>query len=110
MGWASRSDIERRYNRRLATCFAFDELQRQKLLAIHFIESVDSGDVRMTERREDLCFTLESREALGIEREGVGKNLHIAIQPGIAAAIHLAHATRADGRDDFIRPGPCPRA
>jgi hypothetical protein len=100
MGWASRSDIERRYNRRLATCFAVDELQRQKLLAIHFIESVDSGDLGMTERREDLCFTLESREALGIERESVGKNLErdIAIQPGIAAAIHLAHATRADGQ------------
>ena len=60
----------------------------------------------MIERREDLCFALEARHALGIQREGIGQDLDrdVAAQSGISRAIHLAHAAGADGGEDLIRP------
>ena len=59
----------------------------------------------MIERREDLRFALEAREAVGIEGEELGQNLErdVAIELRVARAIDLAHSARADGREDFVR-------
>ena len=58
----------------------------------------------MIQRGEHLRFALEPREAIGIVREGLGQHLDrdVAIQPRIARAIDLAHAARAEQRQDFI--------
>ena len=58
----------------------------------------------MIERGEQLCFTLKSREPIGIARERVGQDFDrdLALQPRIFRAIHLAHAARAEKRDDLI--------
>ena len=60
----------------------------------------------MIERREDVCFALEARHALGIQREGIGQDLDrdVATQSGVSGAIHLAHAAGANGGEDLIRP------
>ena len=62
--------------------------------------------MRMIERREDVCFALEARHALGIQREGIGQDLDrdVATQSGVSGAIHLAHAAGAKGGEDLIRP------
>ena len=47
----------------------------------------------------------ESAPAVGIEREGIRQDLDrdVAIELRVARAIDLAHAARADRRDDFVR-------
>ena len=76
---------------------ALDQLEHQRVNVPTFFESVDRSDVRMVERRENLRFALESRETVGIGREGIREDLErdVAIEPRIARAIHLAHAARA---------------
>ena len=58
----------------------------------------------MIERREQLRFTLEAREAVGVSREEIRQDFKsdVAIEPRIACAIHLAHAAGADRRDDLV--------
>ena len=58
----------------------------------------------MIQRREQLGFTLKSRQPIGIARERVGQYLdrHLALQPRIFRAIHLAHAAGAEERDDLV--------
>ncbi len=59
----------------------------------------------MIQRRERLGFAREAREALGIVRKGLGKDLDrdVAIQPRIEGAVHLAHPALADLGGNFIR-------
>ena len=56
------------------------------------------------QRGEQFCFTLESRQSIGIARERVGQyfDRDLALQPRIFRVIHLAHAARAQERDDLI--------
>ena len=63
----------------------------------------------MIERREDLRFAREAREAIGIVRDRRQQDFdrHIAIQLRIAGPIHLPHATRAKCGEDLIRAEPC---
>ena len=67
-------------------------------------EFVDREDVRVRERGDCLGFALEARQRLRIPREQVGQQLdrHVAIEPRVARAIDLAHASRAEGRLDDI--------
>ena len=53
---------------------------------------------------KDLCLTLKTCEPVGIEREPCRQHLegHLAVQLGIAGAIHLTHAPGADQPEDFI--------
>ena len=61
-------------------------------------------DVRMIQRGERLRFAREPGQPIGIARERVGQDLDrdVAIQLGVARAIHLAHAAFADRRGDFV--------
>jgi hypothetical protein len=60
------------------------------------LHAIDLRDMRVIERRECPCFTLEALAPLRIGRKRVGQNLQrdIAAQPGIATAVHLAHTAR----------------
>ena len=62
------------------------------------------GDVRMVERREDLSLPMETGKALGIADEQIRKDLQgdFSIELRVAGAIDLAHATRAEERDDLV--------
>src|SRR5580704_11361016 len=59
----------------------------------------------MVQSRNRACF---ASEALGELRFG-HFDCDIPIQPGIVGLIHLAHAARADGREDLVRPELCAR-
>jgi hypothetical protein len=51
-----------------------------------------------------LGLPLEAGHALGVTGEGVRQDLdgHIAVEPGVARAVDLAHATGAEGGEDLI--------
>ena len=82
-----------------------DELEHEGLHVVRLFEAVNRGDVRMVERREQLRFTLEAGEAIGIENEGVRQDFqrHVTVERRVACAIDLAHSASANGRNDFIR-------
>ena len=84
---------------------AFDQLHHERADAIRFFETVDGGDVRMIQRGEQLRFALKRASRSGSLRERVGQNLErdVALQSRVAGAIHLAHAARAERRNDFVR-------
>ena len=50
-------------------------------------------------------FTIEAIAELWVRGERLGENLDRddAIESRVARAIHLAHATRAEGGEDFVR-------
>ena len=98
------TEVGRYEEQPLRQCRALDKLEDERLHAIRFFESVNRGDVGMIERREDLRFAFEAREAIGIEGEQLGQDFEgdVAIQLGVARAIHLAHSAAAERREDFI--------
>ena len=63
------------------------------------------ADMRMTQTGHRLCFPLESGLQFGLIGETPRKNLDRdgAVQAFVPGAIHLAHSTGANRRDDFIR-------
>ena len=58
----------------------------------------------MRERGNGLGLAFETRERLTVVCETLGQDLdcHVTVQPGIPGAIHFAHATRAEGRQDLV--------
>ena len=63
----------------------------------------------MVQRRGRAGLLLESMEAIGVGRERDRQDLdrHVTTQPRIARAVDVAHAARANERDDFIGAEPC---
>ena len=59
----------------------------------------------MVERREHLGLALEPGDADRDRREGIGEDLDgdVALQPGVAGAVDLAHAAGADRAGDLVR-------
>ena len=65
---------------------------------------VDLRDVRVIQRRQRARLALEARQPIRIGREQIGQHLDgdVALEPGVARAIHLAHSAGADRRDDLV--------
>ena len=61
-------------------------------------------NVWVVQRGEQLSFTLEPRNALGIVRHRVGQGFDrdVAAEHRVMRAIDLAHASSADGGDHFV--------
>src|SRR4051812_49697291 len=59
----------------------------------------------MLEGGERARLALEARFQLGIVLHGLGQHLHgdDAVKPRVLGAIHLAHATGANGASDLVR-------
>ena len=72
---------------------------------VALFESVDGGNVLMIERRENLGFAFEPREAIGIQFKGARQDLErdIAIQLGVARAKYLTHAAFAQAAENSVR-------
>ena len=67
---------------------------------------VEDADVRMIQTGDGFCFTLEPlfhfRAISKMRRQNFdGDN---AVKASIAGAVYLAHSTRTDGGEDFVRP------
>ena len=75
-----------------------DQLHDQKMPAAGLLHPVERRNVRMIERGEHFRFALESRDAIRIERERLGQDLHRHRAPElrILRTIDLAHPTRAE--------------
>ncbi len=58
----------------------------------------------MIERGQNLRLALEAGQPVAIEREELGEDLErdVAIERCVAGAIHLAHAARAERREDLV--------
>ncbi len=67
-------------------------------------EIMDGEDIRMGERGHCLRFALESIDPVGILGEGGCDDLQsdIALQPGIAGSVDLAHPAGAKEADDLV--------
>lgn len=80
----------------------FDELEDQRAR----LEAVDAGDVGVVQRGENLGLARESGDALGVGRERLRQHLErdVAVERGVAGAIHLAHAALPEGGEDLERP------
>ena len=68
------------------------------------LEAVERRDVRVVERGEHARLALEARQALGVLRHLVEQELdrHLAAEPGVAGAVHRAHAALAERRHDLV--------
>ena len=85
--------------------FTVDKFHDERARAASFFDAVDLRDVRMIESGERLRLTREPREAIPIRSEERRHNLqcHIATELGVACAVNLAHAARAEHRNNFVR-------
>ena len=72
-------------------------------------DAVDLRDVRMIERRERPGFAVESRDAVGVASDQLGKDFQrdVAAEPGVARAKHLPHAAFAEFGNDSIGAELC---
>ena len=92
----------------LREIFPLNQFKDQRGHAVRFFQAVDVRDVWVVKRGEDLSFATETRQPIGIVRDAREQhfNRDIAVQLGIACAIHLAHAAGADRSDDLIWAEP----
>ena len=88
----------------LRQILAFDEFEHERLDAIGVFDAVNLRDVRMIERRKQLRLSAEPGETIRIVGDGGQQYLDcdVAIQLRVARAVDLAHAARANGRNDFV--------
>ena len=70
------------------------------------LQPVQSGDVLVIQRGEELGLSFEAGEPLLILRHRLGQHLdrHISIQPLVLASIDFTHPTSADLLDDAVMP------
>src|SRR5439155_18763993 len=66
---------------------------------------VNGNDIGLAELACGARFLLEASQPVGIVGEYVGQDFkrHLATQPGVPRAIHLAHPARTKRRYDFVR-------
>ena len=88
---------------------AFDQLHHEEMAPLSFLEAVQGGNVGMAQRREDLGFALEACETIGVGGQRVRQHLdrNRASELRVAGPVDLAHATRAQERQDLVRAESC---
>ena len=84
---------------------SFDQLHHERRHAGRTFQAIDRRNVRMIERGQNFCLTLEARQPLDICRHRRGQHLdsHSPLQVGVGGLVHLPHATHADLGGDFVR-------
>jgi hypothetical protein len=72
--------------------------------AVGFFDGENRDDVRVIQRGDGASFALEAGEVLGVVGGGWWEDLEgdVAAKLGIRGAIHLAHATGADGAGNLV--------
>src|SRR5262249_55725292 len=96
----------------LAEGLALDVLHHHEVRAVlarGHAHVVDVDDVRMVERGRGARLAVEPVEQLGVGAGTQDLEGHGPPQPGVARAVDLAHAARAQAVDDFVRPDPFSR-
>jgi hypothetical protein len=83
---------------------ALDELHDESQRTARVLDAVDMGDMRMIERGEQLRLAFEARDAFAIGRHRRGKDLDrdVTLQPRVARAVHLTHASGTKCTEDLV--------
>jgi hypothetical protein len=97
-------DRDRPAGEALLEVLALDELEGEEGLAVRFLETVDRGDVRVIQRREEVGLALEAGEALGVLRDLGGEDLdgHVAAERRVGRPVDFSHAASPDGGRDPV--------
>ena len=84
--------------------FTVHSLEDEVGRAIHPLEAVDRGNVRMAERGEDPRLAFEAPQAPRVAAKRVGQALDrdLAAQAGVERAVDAPHAARAQQIEDLI--------
>src|SRR5262249_45606653 len=82
----------------LGESLPLDKFENEETRAIHFLNVVDGGNVRMIQSCKDFSFPLKPAHPVCITSELFGQNLYrnFPFQLGVPSAIHLAHAAFAE--------------
>jgi hypothetical protein len=87
------------------------QFQNKGTHTVRFLETVDTGDVGVIERREQFGFPLESRQSVGVVRNAVREDLErdIPLQSGVPRLVDFAHPADSEQGEDFVHadPGAC---
>jgi hypothetical protein len=85
-------------------------LHDEKVGALVLPDVVEHTDVGMRQRGDGLRLALEAAPAIRVGGVRGAQELDgdDAVQAGVARLVHLAHAARADRRQNLIRPEPRP--
>ena len=99
-----RGDRERTAHQPIRQRFALEQRHDNEVDAVLVAHVVERADMRVRERRDRTCFALKALAKPGIVRRLLRKDFERdgPIQPRVARAIHLAHASGAERRDDLI--------
>ncbi len=83
---------------------ALDQLHGQEAGAVLVLDREQRDDVRVVEAGDRARLVLEAGEAVGVGGDVGGKHLerHIATEPTVPGAVHLAHSARAERADDLV--------
>jgi hypothetical protein len=97
---------QRTFLQPLSQRLAFQILHHQEISSVLMADVVKRADVRMIQASNRPCFALEPFSQLGSIGKVIRKDFDgdDAIEPRIAGAVHLAHPTCTNGREDFIGP------
>ena len=81
------------------------ELHLEERRIAHFLEPVERGDVGVIQRGQHSCLALEPALVFRIVRRQLVQDLDgdLAAQPDVLGAIHLAHASGAEGSENPVR-------
>ena len=90
----------------IGEALALEELHDEKVDAILVTDVEERADVRMAELGDRFRLALEAALQLSVRRELRGEDLDgdASLEPRVAPAPDFSHPTRANARDDFIRP------
>src|SRR5688572_241249 len=85
--------------------FTLHQLHHQVTTAGRSLETMDDGDVRMAQGREQPRLALEASQAFRVVSDRFGQDLdcHFAAERAVERAVHLAHTAGAQRSDDFVR-------
>ena len=89
---------------------ALDELHHERRLTVAVLQTMNLRDVRMVQRREDMCLALKAGETVWIACKRARKDFQrdVSIELGVTRPVHFAHPADTYGGDDFVRPMPVP--
>src|SRR6185369_12587902 len=76
---------------------------------VRIFEAVDTGDMRMVQRGENLGFSAETAMPVRIGRDQLRQNFerHVTIELRVTRAIHLTHTAGANRGQNFVRSEAC---
>ena len=88
-----------------AKCLSVEQLGDDEELPIVHAGIMNREDVRVGDRGDGFRFPLQARALSGVVRDAVRQQFDgdVAIEPRVAGLVDLAHPTRAEGGENFIR-------